>query len=615
MPAPPPQSGAPATGRAAQPMMPGGAGRSGLVSVGMPPRRVLADSDGRFVFRDLPQGTYSVSTQLSGYLGGSFGQKRPGGSSTQIELSDGERDGGVAIKMWKFAVVTGTVLDEAGEPIIGVQVRALRRTLSGGKRRLQQSGGQGTTDDRGIYRLSNLTPGEYVLVMPTTQTTMPVATIDAYQLAMQKGGPASAEWNRAQQESGAPYPDSSGTRVGNFVLQSSGFPRSATAPTPTEDGRVLSYPTVFYPEATTSARAAVITVASGEEKVGVDFQLRLVPTVRISGTVTGPDGPAANLGLHLVPADSDDQSLYEDVATTVVDPEGKFSFLGVPAGAYIIRATRIPRPTAVQVQTTVLNGVVTTLTSRGAGPGQAQQQGEPTLWASMPVATGDTDVTGIAISLRTGLKVTGRLEFDGSSPKPTAQQLQQAQVRLSAMDVQFNGPTPSGRVETDGQFTTGGFPPGRYMLSAGGSFGQNWILKSVMIGGRNAADSPFDLEGDVTGAIVTFTDRPAALSGTVRSSTNGEPDPNAMVILFPTDNREWTGGQGLHMRALRTNKLGAFNMPRMLAGDYYLVAISEEQAADWQDPKFLQSLAGLATQIRLTEGDKHTQDLRTAVVR
>ena len=51
------------------------------------------------------------------------------------------------------------ILDERGEPSINTQVRAMRYTMMNGRRRASRSGG-GQTDDRGIYRLHSLQPGD-----------------------------------------------------------------------------------------------------------------------------------------------------------------------------------------------------------------------------------------------------------------------------------------------------------------------------------------------------------------------------------------------------------------------------------------------------------------------
>ena len=53
----------------------------------------------------------------------------------------------------------------------------------------------------------------------------------------------------------------------------------------------------------------------------------------------------------------------------------------------------------------------------------------------------------------------------------------------------------------------------------------------------------------------------------------------------------------------------------MPPGDYYVVAVPEEQAADWRDPKTLEALARLATQVNIAEGEHKMIDLRLKEVR
>src|SRR4029079_13228609 len=54
--------------------------------------------------------------------------------------------------------------------------------------------------------------------------------------------------------------------------------------------QTVGYAPVYYPGTTTSGSASTITLAVGEERPGVDFQLQIVPTARVEGIVRGPDG-------------------------------------------------------------------------------------------------------------------------------------------------------------------------------------------------------------------------------------------------------------------------------------------------------------------------------------
>ena len=74
------------------------------------------------------------------------------------------------------------VVDEAGEPVVGVSVRALSKTWSPeGRATGAASTPRADRDDRrpGQFRLSQLTPATYVIVAPSTQTTVPAAFLEA----------------------------------------------------------------------------------------------------------------------------------------------------------------------------------------------------------------------------------------------------------------------------------------------------------------------------------------------------------------------------------------------------------------------------------------------------
>ena len=124
-------------------------------------RTAMTDENGRFVFSGLGAGRYNLSVSKNGHVGVTYGQSRPGRAGTPIQLADGEQFT-ANLQLPRGSVITGTILDEYGEPSAGIQVRVLRYVMQGGRRTLQQSG-SGSTDDRGIYRVFGLQPGDYVV--------------------------------------------------------------------------------------------------------------------------------------------------------------------------------------------------------------------------------------------------------------------------------------------------------------------------------------------------------------------------------------------------------------------------------------------------------------------
>ena len=571
---------------------------------------VLTTGDGRFLFRDLRKGTYHMSASKSGYLNGSYGARRPGGGSAPIDLEEGQHVTDVSVPVWQWAAITGTIADEAGEPLVGVDVTALRRSTTQGRRQFTTAM-TAVTDDRGIYRMSGLTPGDYVVAVVVAQSSMPQAVAEMYRDAMMSNDPARMTLMRSLSEAGLMMlmPGSSQSLQAGSHLQAV---RGPTPPPFADETKVLAYPTTFYPAARSAGEATVVTLRSGEERTAVDLDLKPVRTTRITGTVVGPDGPAAHIGLRLE-AGADDVVL-DPQASTVSDGSGAFTFPAVPAGQYTLRVSQIPRPTTPGSSVTIIQSGNMMISTAGAGPGAAPPPipSEPTLWAAIPVSAGNAPVTGLTVTLQTGSRVRGRVEFDGTADRPEPAQLQRIQIMVEPVvgRLDFRN-APVTRVEPTGEFATGGVIGGRYFVRVGFA-PTGWYFKEARYEGTDLADTPIALEGrDLNGVTIVFTDRPAELSGTVRGGQG--PDANATVLIFPAEDEAWTssGANPRRMRSIRTAKTGGYKAIGLPAGDYYVTALPDELAADWQDPRTLASLARDATRVRVDDGQRKTQDLRT----
>ena len=136
--------------------------------------RVVTDEQGRFVMRNLPAGEgYTISSTRLGYVDGAYGQQTMFGASGRINLKDAEWFPRANIVMWRPGAISGTVRDEANEPVVGVYVRALARHIFGGQPQLL-AGPVARTDDRGEYRIAGLGPGQYVVHVPSIQSSVPL---------------------------------------------------------------------------------------------------------------------------------------------------------------------------------------------------------------------------------------------------------------------------------------------------------------------------------------------------------------------------------------------------------------------------------------------------------
>jgi hypothetical protein len=397
------------------------------------------------------------------------------------------------------------------------------------------------------------------------------------------------------------------------------LPFAAPVP-PQADGPIYIYPTQFYPGVPAAARARAVTLASGESRDGIDFSLRPVKTAHVAGTVLGPGGPIPNIAVRLVPANDEAQTELE-TSVTMTGAGGDFTLLGVPAGQYVIKVLRQPRPGGPQnnapVMTQIQIGSSMMITSSSGVPNAAPTPipDDPTFAADVPIAVGETDLNDVLVSVQRAPRMTGHFEFDGNAVKPDAAALSRINVSVSRADGVSSGSVfiagPFGHGDENGQFKTYGIPPGRYVVRA--SAPEHWTFRSATLNGQDIADAPFDARtADINDVVITFTDRPTNLNGIVRSAT-GSADAAALVVIVPAENGNWAevGLNPRRLRSMRTDRNGAFTVSAMPPGDYYVIGVHEDAMPQWQDPQALQELAGSATQVHLAEGETKSVNLKT----
>ena len=228
--------------------------------------RVFTDGQGRFVFRDLPKASYALSGFANGFLNASIA--RPAGQ-LQVMLGDGERKE-VVIKLMKCAVISGTMTDEAGEPVGGARISVFPMRIVGGRHRLS------TAINPGGDRRSRHLPARWSRAWRLRRRARRVADHDAglgadrEEQARAAGPAANQAFSDDLVSSGANLLTGPGNIVGDLRLM---YGTNARPPAPTGDGQVFVYPTTFYPGATSVTGGTTVTLTSGQERGGVDFEL------------------------------------------------------------------------------------------------------------------------------------------------------------------------------------------------------------------------------------------------------------------------------------------------------------------------------------------------------
>jgi hypothetical protein len=572
------------------------------------------------VFNELPKGAYTLRASKPGWIGQAYGSRRPGGPSIPIPLADAERRADIVIGLYKYAVIAGHVFDDAGDPLVNVDVRIFQRTFVAGRPRVAAVG-SGTfqqrahTDDRGAYRFSNLTPGDYVLAVPTTVTSQPAGFTATSRF--------DADFLRSMTNVGAaPMSLEAGTmRAGLASVVTSTF---ALPISPPVDGTAWrTYPTTYAPSARSATAASVVSVTAGSARTDIDITMHLAPTYQVSGHIAGPNGPVSTCAVHLLPADSAASPLM-DAAVAISDATGSFTFFGVPAGQYVARVVRLPAATGQQ-RYAITGGTDAIATVRLVNNGpltdaQAPAATDPLLSADQRVVVGDGSVTGVDLILRAGPRISGRVVFDGhTATPPTPTQMAGTIITPVRADGSVDNVMPPDRASSDGTFTTSSLWPTRYLLRAADvtSWGQNstWYLKSATLNGQDVMSTPFDLTTDMKDVVITYTDQETRLSGTV-AADDPKQAPFA-VLLFPIDANAWVdyGRGNPRVQQVMAEANGSFSLHAPPAGTYALIAIPDDQSADWQNPAVLARLLPLADQIEVRDGQPLTHALRARSLR
>jgi uncharacterized surface anchored protein len=134
------------------------------VAGGLSKQTTETDENGSFTFGELPAGRYDVSAIKAAYLKTSFGATRPERTGTPIAITDGQQVTTITLKMWRGGVITGLLLDAKGRPLPGANVSVRRFQFVNGARTIAATtSGSATTDDRGVYRVFGLPPGDYAV--------------------------------------------------------------------------------------------------------------------------------------------------------------------------------------------------------------------------------------------------------------------------------------------------------------------------------------------------------------------------------------------------------------------------------------------------------------------
>jgi hypothetical protein len=343
------------------------------------------------------------------------------------------------------------------------------------------------------------------------------------------------------------------------------------------------YAPVFYPGTVRLADAQPLLLGVGDERSGVDLPLMLIATARLEGTVSGPDGQPATATVTLSSYAPDRQPLNTFGFFGSAAAGGRFVLSGIAPGTYTIRAT-----------------------SRDG------------YLASETIEVTGADRSGIQLTLRPPLTLTGRIAFEGAAVPPA---LDGHRVPIRALGAGSSGSTPSMSVtDTSGAFRIARLMPGRYLIGGPVFFGASdasvtWALTSVTVDGGDVTDLPFEITADAPPGeiVVTYGDRWQEIRGHLLQAS-GAPAAGYVVVAFPDERAYWIDGSRRIVIAT-SGAGGEFTLggpgPLTLPpGAYLLAVVPDLERGEQFDRAFLSALVPAAVRVTLQPGERKAQDLR-----
>jgi hypothetical protein len=303
--------------------------------MGGPPAQAVTGDDGMYTFSGVPEGRYRVQVQKIGFA--------PPTDTPIVQVGAGQTLAGPDLRLTKGGAISGRILDARGEPMAEVMVTAVRKpTAASGRGRgafALQTGQPGQTNDIGEFRISGLPAGDYYVA------ASPLPMI--------------------------PFGQSSSAGGTTLVA-------------------------TYYPGASTTAGAQVITVAAGQTISNLEFAMLSAVGYSITGVVVDESNNLVG-GAMVMLMPTQPVGLGPRGSSRTL-PDGTFRINGVTPGAYRLNAS-VPVTLSTGGGTgSGSGGGAVTWSSGGIGGGSVSYSSGPS--SMLQVTVGDADVTGVTVVVR-----------------------------------------------------------------------------------------------------------------------------------------------------------------------------------------------------------------------
>ena len=442
----------------------------------LPARTATTDSEGTFRVAGLSPALYIVSANAPGYIVPQ--------TDANLPINHHRLGDSVRLELIRGGVITGSVTNAAGEPLIAVNVRAwLVRDAQGQPAKIPSTFYmEQTTDDRGIYRLFGLMPGSYVVAA---------------------GGSGFSQ-----------------------RFQLSAF--TSDAPT--------------YAPSSTRDAAAEVTVHSGEE-ADVDIRYRGEPGHSISGSVRLASTAGASITLSSPGgAYTSFGSAFQQFGTR------GFEFSGLADGDYVIVAREVIRPVPPHPSALFMSEP-RRITVKGA------------------------DVTGLELVTKPLASLSGRFVLEPTKPaecegkrRPLFSEmiviLRRHEKDAETELLPFATTSASGSPDAEGSFAISNLTSGRY-LPQPNFYARYWYLNSMTLTGPAKTDAAANWTtvkfGEHADLTISLAEGAASIRGRVNAAAGAQLPSGLGVYLVPAEREKSANVLRYFVSALAGDATFAFN--------------------------------------------------------
>ena len=502
------------------------------------------------------------------------------------------------------STVSGQVVqDPGGMPLKKVAISLV--PMMGGDANQQQY--SSATDAQGHFQVDGVQPGDYRVTLERNgfvATNRRSRTYSSASLSVTAGQdvtgllfrmlPAGVIQGKIVDEDGDPVPGAQVTatsptsrnNVGNAQTNDLGEYRIAGLPSGEylvvavasqrpvligsnpDEARV--YAPTFYPGTTDEHQATKIAVHAGDE-MGANFNLISSRTSAVRGSVSGlapsnqSTGPRFGSQMVTLKGDQEDREFQAPI-----QPNGRFEVTGVLPGIY-------------KAQVTAKSG--------GA-------------WRLLPtgqtIEVRGTDVDGVQLAPEPPSQIRGHFRMDSNNSLiPDWTQLN---VQIDPDDRDYSDGPAIGKVTKDGSFNVEATAGTYHIVVTTNSNGESWrdfIVKEVVLNGKDVGDSGFALTGGLTSLEIVASAQGSSIEGNVVDD-DGKPVAGVPVVCIPDASRRKRRDI---FQQVETDRQGHFAIRGLNPGEYQVLTL-DDLADDITDPDFVAAHEALGQTVTLDAGDR-----------